>query len=244
MAFSFSFIKRPLSWIYVVAPLVVLAVFQGYGFLSIVLTSSVLILSSLIFNFSKERQKQAEKWVRDEIVMPDHGSSTHLHGFSSKPLEPENESITQEKGADQEEEEAGFRGQISDGYLARSSPVILSESDCLGRSSTTTSEDSEVDWPFQDKMFRSPDFSDGSISDEDSLIEIDLPGGHYVCHKEDDAKFNLQKKLPDFSPGSFLTQQGLMELLAELNEMNEEDNLIEIDISMGSIKCPRFEIEA
>jgi hypothetical protein len=35
-----------------------------------------------------------------------------------------------------------------------------------------------------------------------------------------------------------------MELLAELNEMNEEENLIEIDISMGSIKCPRFEIEA
>ena len=40
-------------------------------------------------------------------------------------------------------------------------------------------------------------------------------------------------------------QRSLMELLAEINEIIiEEDNLIEIDISIGSIKCSRFEIEA
>jgi hypothetical protein len=94
-------------------------------------------------------------------------------------------------------------------------------------------------------MFQSRECSDGSISDEDSLIEISLPGGHYICdHEEDEVIYNLQNKLPDFAPGSFFKQHGLMELLAELNEMNEEENLIEIDISMGSIKCPRFEIEA
>ncbi|XP_024441575.1 uncharacterized protein LOC7456011 [Populus trichocarpa] len=92
---------------------------------------------------------------------------------------------------------------------------------------------------------QSRECSDGSISDEDSLIEISLPGGHYICdHEEDEVIYNLQNKLPDFAPGSFFKQHGLMELLAELNEMNEEENLIEIDISMGSIKCPRFEIEA
>jgi hypothetical protein len=67
---------------------------------------------------------------------------------------------------------------------------------------------------------------DGSISDEESLIEISLPSGHLLDqHKQD---FN---------------QQSLMELLAEFNEMYEEENLIEIDISIGSIKCSRFEIE-
>ncbi|XP_058781682.1 uncharacterized protein LOC131655905 [Vicia villosa] len=66
---------------------------------------------------------------------------------------------------------------------------------------------------------------DGSISDEESLIEISLPSGHLMDkHKQE---FN---------------QQRLMELLAEFNEMFEEENLIEIDISMGSIKCSRFEI--
>ncbi|KAL5076112.1 hypothetical protein RYX36_015096 [Vicia faba] len=68
---------------------------------------------------------------------------------------------------------------------------------------------------------------DGSISDEESLIEISLPSGHLMDkHKQE---FN---------------QQRLMELLAEFNDMFEEENLIEIDISMGSIKCSRFEIEA
>ncbi|KAL1812972.1 hypothetical protein ACET3Z_023037 [Daucus carota] len=78
----------------------------------------------------------------------------------------------------------------------------------------------------------SQEFSDGSISDEESLIEIALPSGLYVS-----PKFKLQS----FSAEAILFKQhGLMELLAEINE----ENLIEIDISMGIIKCSRFEIEA
>jgi hypothetical protein len=38
-------------------------------------------------------------------------------------------------------------------------------------------------------------------------------------------------------PESIFRQQGLMELFAEIAEVNEEENLIEIDLSMGSIKC-------
>ncbi|KAF2292447.1 hypothetical protein GH714_022893 [Hevea brasiliensis] len=116
------------------------------------------------------------------------------------------------------------------------------KSDCCLYRSSTSDQVSEADFSVQDKTFWSPDCSDGSISDEESLIEIALPSGHYIGHKEG---FNLQKKLPDFTTaGSLFKQHGLMELLAEINEMNEEENLIEIDISMGSIKCPRFEIEA
>lgn len=228
-----------LPLMFALAPVLILAGFLGYGLiLSIFLTSTALILSSLILTFSKQKQTQVQKSVTDEIVMPDQAStSPYIKDVISKPLVLEKEFITEE-----EEEEEGGRGQV-DEYLVRSSQVITSESDCLGRSST--SEDSEVEWLFQDKMFQSRDCSDGSISDEDSLIEISLPGGHYICdHEEDEVHYNLQNKLPDFAPGSFFKQHGLMELLAELNEMNEEENLIEIDISMGSIKCPRFEIEA
>lgn len=34
-----------------------------------------------------------------------------------------------------------------------------------------------------------------------------------------------------------------MELFAEINESNDEENLIEIDLSMDSIKFSRFDIE-
>ncbi|XP_044473458.1 uncharacterized protein LOC123201917 [Mangifera indica] len=65
--------------------------------------------------------------------------------------------------------------------------------------------------------------------DEDGLIEITIPNS----------------KPSEFLPQSIFYQQGLMELLADINGVNEEEeNLIEIDISMGSIKYSRFEIEA
>ncbi|XP_022632510.1 uncharacterized protein LOC106779972 [Vigna radiata var. radiata] len=79
-----------------------------------------------------------------------------------------------------------------------------------------------------------PEFSDGTISDEDSLIEIALPSGHFVNNNNNCC--SLQQKKRELS-----AHDTLMELLAEFNE---EENLIEIDIAMGSIKCSRFEIEA
>ncbi|KDP29931.1 hypothetical protein JCGZ_18500 [Jatropha curcas] len=189
------------------------------------LLTSLLTILTIILNFSK--QKPVEKSIEDETIsVPDQGSSPKI--VQDKDIV----SKESKKEEDQEEEE---EEEEEDNYLARSS----------------TSEDSEVEWSFQDKIFRSSDCSDGSISDEESLIEIALPSGHYIGHnnKEDEEsnKFiNMRKKLPDFaSAGSLLKQHGgLMELLAELNDMNEEENLIEIDISIGSIKCPRFEIEA
>uniref|UniRef100_A0A6N2MPP6 Uncharacterized protein n=1 Tax=Salix viminalis TaxID=40686 RepID=A0A6N2MPP6_SALVM len=242
--FFFKIFSLVLPLLFVLAPVLILAGFLGYGLLSIFLTSTALLLSSLILTFSKQNQTQVQKSVTDDqIVMADQAStSPYIEDVISKPLVLEKEFTKEEK-----EEEGGGEedGSQIDEYLARSSPFITSESDFHGRSST--SEDSEVDcWLFQDKMFLSRDCSDGSISDEDSLIEISLPSGHYICdhEEEDEVNYNLQKKLPDFAPGSFFKQHDLMEILAELNEMNEEENLIEIDISMGSIKCPRFEIEA
>ncbi|PON87961.1 hypothetical protein TorRG33x02_161630 [Trema orientale] len=170
----------------------------------------------------------------------------------------------------------------------------LPENEFLDHHSSTT-EDSEVldedehQWPYRNDINNidkrqqwiiSPASTavfpdDGSISDEESLIEISLPSGHYVEHRHNHKEahddhdyrnkdlqplmFNLhnqQKKnnnnimakdhdqlFPD-SFSNLFKQHSLMELLAEINEMNEEENLIEIDISMGSIKCSRFEIQA
>nr|GMC77125.1 Eukaryotic translation initiation factor 3 subunit C like [Ipomoea batatas]GME11950.1 Eukaryotic translation initiation factor 3 subunit C like [Ipomoea batatas] len=86
-------------------------------------------------------------------------------------------------------------------------------------SSSFSEEDSDADWPFSsgNNSGHSPHCSsDCSISDEESLIELALPSGHFL---------GLQKPAVD--------------LFAEINE---EDNMIEIDIYMGSIKCSRFEI--
>ncbi|OAY35020.1 hypothetical protein MANES_12G064702v8 [Manihot esculenta] len=219
------FFKNSLSWMSVLG--FVLAAFLGCGFSSSIFLTSLLTLSPLIFKIYKQNPKlpectEEEEEEEEELAVP------------------EDESMKEEKETQEEEDTC----QI-DEYIDRSTPAILSESDCCLYRSSTSDQDSEADWPFQDKMFGSPDFSDGSISDEESFIEIALPSGHYISHKQEEPKFNLQKKLPNFSTTpSFNKQHALMELLAELNEMNEEENLIEIDISMGSIKCPRFEIEA
>ncbi|KAK7387167.1 hypothetical protein VNO78_27724 [Psophocarpus tetragonolobus] len=78
--------------------------------------------------------------------------------------------------------------------------------------------------------------------EEDSLIEINLPSGHFSDLSED-PKQKLQSELPDFQPDSIFKQQGLMELLSEINDMNEDENLIEIDISLGSINNPDFKLK-
>ncbi|KAK4782591.1 hypothetical protein SAY86_016693 [Trapa natans] len=104
-------------------------------------------------------------------------------------------------------------GQADDSMGSRSSPDSTSESECINPS--WTGEDSEADWLPE----RSPDCSD----EEEGLIEIAVPSGHHVVggyrHSEDD---------------------GCM--MMAVGEMNEEDNLIEIDISEGSIKHPRFRL--
>ncbi|MFQ6620083.1 hypothetical protein Gotur_000434 [Gossypium turneri] len=104
------------------------------------------------------------------------------------------------------------------GYLLRS-PDVLFEKE-------STTEDSGEEWPFRDSTDRTPDISDDGRKEEEP------------------AKYIRHQKLTDSKPECIFQQRSLMELLAELNDMNEEDNLIEIDISMGSIKCSSFEIEA
>ncbi|XP_010450426.1 PREDICTED: uncharacterized protein LOC104732558 [Camelina sativa] len=96
--------------------------------------------------------------------------------------------------------------------------------------------ESEVSTTTTDDTVKNNDEEDGTIPDEESLIELSLPSGHYVGHHystmigQQDQKV-MYNNIPDFR---------LIQLSAEY----EDDNLIEIDISIGSIKCSRFQIKA
>ncbi|OWM62819.1 uncharacterized protein LOC116213196 [Punica granatum] len=178
--------------------------------ISVALTSVVLLSTSLLFMSSKQNSSGQTKYV--------------------EPLEPKYEQCSAPMKEDRvAEEQEDCNGQFDDS--------LASESECINPSST--SEDSEVDWPLD----RTPECSDGSISDEESLIEIAIPSGHYIVGRKEDPEHHkfYKKKMPDFFPDSVFQGNSLIDLLGE---MNEEDNLIEIDISAGSIKCSRFGIKA
>ncbi|KAJ6751806.1 hypothetical protein OIU85_002241 [Salix viminalis] len=106
-------------------------------------------------------------------------------------------------------------------------------------------ENFELSWRCSENVGQSIAVSESSISEDDvdedgdGLIEISLPQNSSVDFDEES-----KKKSASNSPESILRQQGFMELFTEITEVNEEENLIEIDLSMGSIKCSKFEIEA
>uniref|UniRef100_A0A0D9XZJ5 Uncharacterized protein n=1 Tax=Leersia perrieri TaxID=77586 RepID=A0A0D9XZJ5_9ORYZ len=83
---------------------------------------------------------------------------------------------------------------------------------------------------------------EGSVSDDDdeSLIEISLVDGHYVG-QEKKCAWKEQDLLAEFLPDLLLDKRDFMDILSEISE---EDNLIEIDITRGSIKCSNFGIKA
>ncbi|KAL8131233.1 hypothetical protein AgCh_007233 [Apium graveolens] len=70
----------------------------------------------------------------------------------------------------------------------------------------------------------SQDFSDGSISDEESLIKITLTGEQYQppSLKDEHTKVCFQQKVSTLLPNATFGQHVLKELFAEFNE---EDNL-------------------
>ncbi|KAG2713856.1 hypothetical protein I3843_04G185700 [Carya illinoinensis] len=237
MASALCCFRNPLPWFAVLAPLIFLisAGFSGLGFSSLFqLSSTVFILSAIYFTFSKRKPVVAEN--REEDIGSEQESSSQMEDHVPE-AQPESKTKTQKDKSEEGMSEIHDR-LVTSPYNSRS------ESEWQYKYYLSTSEESEVEWPFRDqKLDQSPDCSDGSISDEESLIEIALPSGQYVGHNEViKTKDNKQQKVPDhLSQESIFQPRCLMELLSE---MNEEDNLIEIDISMGSIKCSRFEIEA
>ncbi|KAL8144805.1 hypothetical protein AgCh_003134 [Apium graveolens] len=205
-----SLIKHSAPWIGAVAVLATFASFFFYILLFLFCSSLLLILStSILFTLSKKSRFVVDKTVQNHEV---------LVGTNQKNIHPEvvQESTMCIKSVQEEQECQEQENEVHE---------ILRSSDLYSESDNFDTEDS-------DNYSRSQEFTDGSISDEESLIEIALPTGQYVSSP----KFKLQT----LSTEAMFKQHGLMELLAEFNE----ENLIEIDISMGSIMYPRFGIKA
>ncbi|KAK2985674.1 hypothetical protein RJ640_011902 [Escallonia rubra] len=222
--------RTPMPWIAALISFLTYAKLSGHGFFSLFMASMVLILSIVVLKFLKRKPVLLGKSDQDLTLCrasDQNGSLQVEEEVVSKLLLLNG---TQSAGDKVEEAQETEVDQLHD-YLVGSK-----ESDSETES---TSEDSDIDWPYSGNV----GCSDDSISDEESLIEIALPSGHYVSPKEEEEpKFNLQHKLPNFSPDTIFAENGLKELYSEINDMNEEENLIEIDISMGSIICSRFEI--
>lgn len=206
----------------------------GFGFFSILYSSLVVLLSTVLYTLSKHKVIQVDNLVEEMVLSFEEESSDQSENIAPTPLQ----SATEAKEA---QEEVNIDGTVAN-YSTTSPDIVLSEIECQDQ--LWTCEDSEVGWLFQYDVDHSPDdYSDGSISDEDSLIEIALPSGQYVDQQQkDEPKYNCKKR--ELSAEALFSQQSLMEFLAEFNDMIEEENLIEIDISMGSIKYSRFEIKA
>ncbi|KAL8239353.1 hypothetical protein R6Q59_015920 [Mikania micrantha] len=123
---------------------------------------------------------------------------------------------------------------VTKGCLNVGSPDSCCESEIIDPISCRTQQDFNFDG-CQDshEAYTRPECSDGSISDEENLIEIELPGGHYVGYQN-----YKDKELP-----KFCGRRKSSDSVLRWPEMEEEENMIEIDILMGSIKCSRYEIK-
>ncbi|KAF5178252.1 hypothetical protein FRX31_032159 [Thalictrum thalictroides] len=211
-------------------------------FSSILFSSIVSVISTLLFiTFTKRKPA-----LRNEVMKCETISSSlkapEVEEEVSEELQQENEDILiiPEKECQEVDQES----IVHDDCLVKTVDFL---SECESVDLSSTSDDSDVDCPYQNNMDRlrlrncSDDSIDSISDDEDSLIEIALPEGHFISPKHDPKLKSHQLNLPEFFQESFFRQEGLMELLTE---MNEEDNMIEIDISMGSIKCSRIEITA
>jgi hypothetical protein len=77
--------------------------------------------------------------------------------------------------------------------------------------------------------------------DDESLIEISLVDGHYVGVGQGEQCAFKEDLLAEFLPDLVLDKRDFIDILSEISE---EDNLIEIDITRGSIKCSNLGIKA
>ncbi|XP_016458366.1 uncharacterized protein LOC107782044 [Nicotiana tabacum] len=172
MSSSMSLLRNSIPLISIlVPPYLLFASFSGYGVISISITTSVLIVSTLAFTFSKQRNSIQKKSVQ-EVEKQEQEAVPNSQLMEQTPQ-------VKQMVSDQQPQNANF-GQVEE-ILAVKKPGnengvaqildLYSESSSLGRHSSS-SEDSDIDWPFSD-------ISD--VYEEDNLIEIDISIGSIKC---------------------------------------------------------------
>ncbi|KAF9666529.1 hypothetical protein SADUNF_Sadunf16G0238500 [Salix dunnii] len=208
--------------------------FLLFGISTYLITISVLFLSTIfIVTFSKK--KVAVVSSSAEAESPICRPQSMLENEVVEELNPEVEPII--------ECDASQQSDVCDMHEYRVEPTDF-PSDSDSSDDFSAGENFELSWRCSENVGQSIAVSESSISendvdeDGDGLIEISLPQNNSVDSDEESKKKSVSN-----SPESILRQQGLMELFAEITEVNEEENLIEIDLSMGSIKSSKFKIE-
>ncbi|XP_016736848.2 uncharacterized protein [Gossypium hirsutum] len=217
----FDLFKPYLLCVSILVPSLVLTSFLGLGFYVILFTATILIIStSFLVKFSK----------KSNGVLVENPSSTKL--------QVEDEVLTP----------LLMNKTVSDAAIEADNGIVneFQVDDSLDL--TSEREYVEMKWMISDNVLErnreiSDEYSTSEEDDEEGLIEIAIPSNDTTSLNEE-PKPNLQSNLPTLLPEPIFHQQDLVELLEEINEVNEEENLIEIDISMGSIKFPTFEIQA
>ncbi|PPS04240.1 hypothetical protein GOBAR_AA16433 [Gossypium barbadense] len=216
----FDLFKPYLLCVSILVPSLVLTSFLGLGFYVILFTTTILIIStSFLVKFSK----------KSNGVLVENPSSTKLQ-VEAEVLTP----LLMNK-------------TVSDASIEADNGIVneFQVDDSLDL--TSERENVEMKWMISGNEERNREISDeystSEEDDEEGLIEIAIPSNDPTGLNEE-PKPNLQSSLPTLLPEPMFHQQDLVELLEEINEVNEEENLIEIDISMGSIKFPTFEIQA
>nr|XP_016502918.1 PREDICTED: uncharacterized protein LOC107821038 [Nicotiana tabacum] len=239
-------LRNSVPWIAVlVPPYLFIASLSGYSFLSISITFCVLVISIITFTYSKQKSSISKKSVKTEEAGLSLSNQVKQNVSEPQPQKGNLRQV-QEHIAEYQLGNAivNHKKEIQDHGVSQNH-VLYCESERLD-GNTSSSEDSNIQWPFSGEKGQSPHCSDCSISDEESLIEIALPSSHFF-YSEKYPKLSSkqhQNVFADLAQESIFLQHSLVDYTGDISDMNEEDNLIEIDISMGSIKCSAFEIQA
>ncbi|KAH6764765.1 transmembrane protein [Perilla frutescens var. frutescens] len=223
IAFANGWIKGSRTWLALLVPIFVVfaRLSSGHGAAVLIPITFIFLSTVFLLTFSKRKPiMPMNSLLKETHVAEKHHQPTLQQNTSISSADCScDDSVKVPSGRDTRE--AGNGEEVLMG-----SQDLYSESESMDQCSSTSSEDqsSDLEWPYN-MVGQRLDCSDGSISDEESLIEIAIPSGQFVSEKDPKWKVKCCKSMFQ------------KDLWAEIYEMNEEDNLIEIDINIGSIKC-------
>ncbi|KZV15623.1 hypothetical protein F511_34120 [Dorcoceras hygrometricum] len=214
--------------------IVISAIFTSF---SMSLSALLIMISTLVFfKFSRQKPIVSKESLQQEAAASK-SSYCSLPQEKQRPApedhqttmwissEVENQSEMLLPGRKEEENRKGtmIKCEIMDGH---SSSDTYHEHDHSG-----------IEWLSDMEQKQAEYFFYGSISDEENLIEIEIPSGQFCSQQEEDPyKLKLNCKLSAKEKFQEYDESGFKAYTGELSG-DQEDNLIEIDIYMGSIKC-------
>ncbi|KAI3419864.1 uncharacterized protein J3R85_012973 [Psidium guajava] len=213
-------VKTPKFNIRVIVATLVFAGFTGSGVLPLPVRIPVLALSAVFFVASFLKKKAV-----DESGTRHKNPALHRIGMVDKRFQQKAQQVAESDGETSTAQTVKFWKESLDFPAGGESSDESIESETFELNFITSDNASCSPLACSNEDGQVPDFYVDD-DDDDSLIEISPPAN--VC-------------LGDFSPKSVVEKREGTETLTE-DEINEEDKLIELDISIGSIRCSKYEI--